>query len=148
MGIEDLVVLVIEDNRPLRRIIQHFLSNMKFRSIVEAETGDLALGILKTHHVDLIIADINIPAPNGIQLLRWVRENEATRDVPFLIISGESQEHIIRRVMELGATAYLMKPLSFQTVKSKLERILLRMADHPSPGDLAGAGDEFQKMHP
>lgn len=121
---EDLAILLVEDNRVVLRIYTKFLTGLGFHNIIGAEDGNAALEILKSRHVDVILADIQIPEPNGLKLLEWVRANETTKDVPFLMVTGESQEAIVRKVMEMGANCYIIKPLTLATLKKKLERIL------------------------
>lgn len=124
MGYEKLDVLVVEDNRTARRVLTAFLTRLGFQNILEAEDGGSALAILEAGHVDLVIADLQIPGPNGMQLLKWVRDHERTRDVPFLMLTAESQVHVIREAAMLGVNGYLIKPLSLSMLASKLSGVL------------------------
>lgn len=130
---EALVILIVEDNHPMRRILRRFLYHLEYENVFEAEDGNSALDILRTQRIDIIIADLNIPKPNGLELLRWTRSNETTRNVPFLMVTGESQERIVRKVLEMGANGYILKPLTLAILKSKLDKILSRIGNPLGP---------------
>src|SRR5260370_38017233 len=79
-------------------------------SVTQAESGFQALKILPRAHYDLIITDINMPDINGLELVRFIRESEAHKTTPLIIISTDGREADRDRGMKLGANAYLTKP--------------------------------------
>jgi two-component system chemotaxis response regulator CheY len=78
--------------------------------ILEVGSGFEALRHLPRQRFDLIVTDINMPDINGLELVSFVKSNEAYRDIPLVIVSTESSSRDRDRGLELGADAYLVKP--------------------------------------
>ena len=79
-------------------------------AVTQAESGFHALKILPRSRYDLIITDINMPDINGLELVRFIRDSEAHKGTPLLIISTDGREADRDRGLKLGANAYLTKP--------------------------------------
>ena len=92
--------------------------------IAEAQSGFDALRLLPRGAWDLVITDINMPDINGLELISFMRKNEAHKDTPVLIISTASSERDRERGMQLGASGYLVKPFTAEAlVQHALEQI-------------------------
>jgi two-component system chemotaxis response regulator CheY len=124
MGYENLTVLVVDDFSTMRRIVRNILRDLQFKSILEAEDGDAAVTILKTQKVDLIVSDWNMPKMTGLDLLKWVRSNEKTANMPFLMVTAESQKENIIEAVKAKVSNYVVKPFTAATLAEKLEKIL------------------------
>ncbi|MBW1974789.1 MAG: chemotaxis response regulator CheY [Deltaproteobacteria bacterium] len=121
---KDLTVLVVDDFATMRRIIRNILRDLGFQRILEAEDGTAAVGILQTQKVDLIISDWNMPKMTGLELLKWVRSNEDTKDLPFLMVTAEAQKENVIEAVKAKVSNYIVKPFTAQTLAEKLEKIL------------------------
>jgi len=121
---KDLTVLVVDDFATMRRIIRNILRDLGFQKILEAEDGTAAVGILQTQKVDLIISDWNMPKMTGLELLKWVRSNEDTKDLPFLMVTAEAQKENVIEAVKAKVSNYIVKPFTAQTLAEKLEKIL------------------------
>jgi len=84
--------------------------------IAEAQSGFDALRLLPRGAWDLVITDINMPDINGLELISFIRKNEAHKDTPVLIISTASSERDRDRGMQLGASGYLVKPFTAEAL--------------------------------
>ena len=93
-------------------------------AVTQAESGFVALKILPRGRYDLIITDINMPDINGLELVRFVRESEAHKTTPLIIISTDGREADRDRGMKLGANAYLTKPFSPEALLEVVRRLL------------------------
>ena len=124
MGYENLTVLVVDDFSTMRRIVRNILRDLDFKNILEAEDGDAAVTILKTQRVDLIVSDWNMPKMTGLDLLKWVRSNEKTASLPFLMVTAESQKENIIEAVKAKVSNYVVKPFTAATLAEKLEKIL------------------------
>ncbi len=116
-------VLVVDDFATMRRIIKNVLKQIGFINIVEADDGTAALGVLKENKVDLIISDWNMPKMNGLDLLKTVRKEEATKKVPFIMVTAEAQKDNVLQAVQAGVSNYIVKPFTADAVKEKLTKI-------------------------
>ena len=119
-------ILLVDDSRTMRMIIQRAIRQAGYRTItvVEAENGEQALEKLKGEQPLLIISDWNMPEMSGIDFLRQVRA--AQNDVPFGFITSETSLGIKEIAMESGATFLISKPFSPEAVQEALTPILGR----------------------
>jgi len=124
MGYENLTALVVDDFSTMRRIVRNILRDLQFKNILEAEDGEAAVTILKTQKVDIIVSDWNMPKMTGLDLLKWVRSNEKTSGLPFLMVTAESQKENIIEAVKAKVSNYIVKPFTAATLAEKLEKIL------------------------
>ena len=103
--------LVVEDSPTMRQLISFGLKRIKGATIHEAGNGVEALKKLSEVHIDLILADINMPLMDGLKLLNIVRSEEKYKHIPYVIISTEGAETDKDKGISLGANAYLPKPI-------------------------------------
>ena len=104
-------VLVVEDSATMRSLIASTLEQMgEPLKIAEASSGFEALRLLPRESYDLIVTDINMPDINGLELVSFVKGNQAYRSIPLIIISTESSDRDREKGLSLGADAYLVKP--------------------------------------
>jgi len=121
---KDMTVLVVDDFATMRRIIRNILRELDFKDIVEAENGTAAVKILESQKVHLVISDWNMPKMTGLELLKWVRANERTRDLPFLMVTAEAQKENIMEAVKARVSNYIVKPFTAAVLSEKLEKIL------------------------
>ena len=106
-------ILIVEDSPATRALLSSALEGLDGPvKIVEAESGFEALRVLPRQRFDLILTDINMPDINGLELVSFVKTNDAYREIPLIIVSTESSERDREKGMELGAEAYLVKPFA------------------------------------
>ena len=104
-------VLVVEDSSTMRSLIASTLEELGVAlKITEASSGFEALRVLPRGSYDLIVTDINMPDINGLELVSFVKGNEAYCSIPLIIISTESSDRDREKGLSLGADAYLVKP--------------------------------------
>ena len=92
--------------------------------IVEVASGFEALRHLPRERFDLIITDINMPDINGLELVSFVKNNAAYREIPLVIVSTERSERDRDKGMGLGADAYLVKPFEPEALRDIARRLL------------------------
>jgi two-component system chemotaxis response regulator CheY len=85
--------------------------------VVEASSGFEALRMLPRASFDLIVTDINMPDINGLELVSFVKSNEAYREIPLVIVSTEGSDRDRDKGLGLGANAYLVKPFEPETLR-------------------------------
>ncbi len=124
MAYKDMTVLVVDDFSTMRRIVRNILRELDFKDILEADDGSSAVEILKTQKVDLIVSDWNMPKMTGLDLLKFVRSNEPTKDLPFLMVTAEAQKENIVEAVKAKVSNYIIKPFTAVTLSEKLSKIL------------------------
>lgn len=116
-------VLVAEDSTPNRNILSHLLNKLGFE-VIEAKNGKEAKDLLKYHtDVKIIISDIMMPEENGIDVLEFARGHDTLKDVPFLLVTAVSEKEYIIKAKEFNVTGYILKPISFDKLTSKLKEV-------------------------
>ena len=120
--------LIVEDQEDLRRGLVAMLKNGEVRSVHASATGKEGLEILQTHPVDLILCNWDAPEVNGLAILRHVRENSVTENVPFSMVSGELDDAAIAEAAEYEADGHLFKPLTERVVEDKIDNVLGKRA--------------------
>ena len=104
-------ILIVEDSPTMRALLVSALEDLEGPlKITEVESGFEALRQLPREAYDLILTDINMPDINGLELVSFVKTNEAYRSIPLIIVSTEGSERDRDKGMSLGADAYLVKP--------------------------------------
>ena len=105
------LVLVVDDSITVRRVTQRFLQREGFR-VELANDGLQALDKLRTERPTLVLSDIEMPRMDGFDLLRNIRNDQALKDLPVIMITSRIAEKHREHAKELGANHYLGKPYS------------------------------------
>jgi two-component system chemotaxis response regulator CheY len=120
-------ILVVDDFSTMRRIIINLLKDLGYKDIIEADDGIKALQRLSTNKVDFIITDWNMPNMDGLTLLKSIRANDATKNIPVLMVTAEAQKDNILEAAKAGANGYIVKPFTQQTLDEKIQKILSKL---------------------
>lgn len=119
-------VMIVDDIPGTRDIMKDMLEEMGFKRIVEASDGREALEMLKADGAQLIICDYMMKDMSGLDLLNQIRNHPYLVDVPFIVVSAVGDVPVIETALELGASDYIVKPLSFQLLRRKITDVLRR----------------------
>ena len=121
-----LNVLIVDDSPVmrhfLRRVVQ--LTGLDVGEYCEAEDGEAALMALGERWMDLVLTDINMPRMNGEDFVRRMKADDLFRNIPVIVVSTDSTEGRIRRMVELGADGYIAKPFSPEALRDEVEKVL------------------------
>jgi len=107
---EDITVLVIEDDEPLRLSLISDLNELGYLT-VPAPDGFAALEVLRFNRVDIVLSDLRMPNLNGVQVLKAMRSSGHFQ--PFVMLSGFGSREEITELLRLGAFDFLEKPVDF-----------------------------------
>ncbi len=119
-----LTCLIVEDSPMMRQLIVFALSRIKGLEVVEADDGVDGLKKLAAGRFDLVITDINMPIMDGLKLVKRIRSDAIHRDVPIMIITTEGAQEDRQRALQLGANAYITKPIQAPQVITKVKELL------------------------
>ena len=122
-------LLVVDDTEAPRKMLVRLLERLGY-DVVAAAGGLEAMAIAERGRVDVIVSDIEMPECDGFELLVRLKANDATRDIPVIVVSGLGDAASVVRCIELGAEDHLAKPfdslLLQARVRASLERKRLR----------------------
>ncbi len=104
------LVLIVEDNEKNRKLVRDVLSVKGYR-IVETETGEESLGLARERQPALILMDFHLPGIDGIETLRRLRSDPATRDIPVIAVTASAMTEDRQKIMGAGFDGLLTKPL-------------------------------------
>ena len=107
-------LLYIEDNLSNLKLVEHILARRPEVRLHAAMQGRLGLELIREHHPDLVLLDLNLPDISGAEVLSSMNNDVSTRDIPVVIISADATRRQIDNLMEAGARAYMTKPLDVQ----------------------------------
>jgi DNA-binding NtrC family response regulator len=112
-----ITVLVVDDEKNIRRTLGMVLDGDGY-NVLEAESGEQALELLALagRPIDLAILDLKLPGMSGLQVLERLRAEEATRELPVIVVSGHATVQDAVHAIKLGATDFFEKPLSRERV--------------------------------
>jgi two-component system chemotaxis response regulator CheY len=118
--------LVVDDSTTMRRIIINTLNKVGYTDCAEAANGREGVERLATTTVDMVITDWNMPEMSGIDFIRSVRANAATKDLPVLMVTTNAAKDDIVEALKAGVNSYVVKPFTPETIKEKIESMLAR----------------------
>ncbi len=117
--------LIVEDSPTMRQLISFSLKRIRNSKVTEATDGVDALKKLSENKFSLIICDINMPLMDGLKLLSIVRKDPNHQAIPVVMVTTEGAEVDRQKGLQLGASAYLSKPIQtnelLKTVKELLQ---------------------------
>jgi len=116
-------ILLVEDEKNIVLGVSICLRSAGLEVSV-AEDGADALKKLETDKPDLVLLDLVMPKLNGLEALQAMKANEATRDIPVIVLSARAQEEDIQRATELGAADYMAKPFRPEELLTVIRRVL------------------------
>ena len=101
-------ILIIEDDASFRRVYQD-MCKVEGYDVSVAEDGEIGWRMVKTEKPGLILLDLILPKMHGFEVLKNIRGDSETRDIPVLIMTALGEQDDIRKGLELGANDYLIK---------------------------------------
>ena len=120
-------VLIVDDDQVSLRLTEGHLRSIGFVNVTAVEDGKKALRKIELTKIDLIICDLYMPELSGVDLLKEVRSFERYREVPFIMLTGETAKDKVLGVVKAGVTDYVIKPVTKSVLEAKLDGIFQRL---------------------
>jgi len=119
-------ILIVDDSRTTRMVISKTLnlSGIPINQLYEAENGRIALEILDENWIDLVLADINMPEMDGVEMVDQMAKDGLLKTIPVVIVSTEGSQTRIEEMRAKGVKAYVRKPFTPELIKNLVEDIL------------------------
>ena len=125
---KDSNILVVDDSIHMRRLIADVIYELGFRNLVTASDANEALKLVtlnfkQKNPFDVILSDLNMPGPNGIDFLKQIRMSKAFKDLPFILITTESEKAAVLDAAVNGVSSYIVKPFQAKDLALKLKEV-------------------------
>jgi DNA-binding response OmpR family regulator len=117
------VLLVADDDEDILTLVQLRLSRSGYEVVV-ARDGEEALRLARERQPDLAVLDWMMPKASGLEVLRAIRADDATRDIPVVLLTARASEADIQEGLDAGADDYIAKPFSPQELAARIQVIL------------------------
>jgi DNA-binding response OmpR family regulator len=118
-------VLLVEPGRSAMDALARRLGEAGYR-VIAAETGAQGMAELRRTPVDLMVAELQMPALSGVELTRMIRDDSSLRDIPIILITGRSDASGAIRALEAGADDIVAKPFHNEVLIARIARQLDR----------------------
>ncbi|CAD5246669.1 MULTISPECIES: chemotaxis response regulator CheY [Halomonadaceae] len=123
MADKNMSFLVVDDFPTMRRIVRSLLKELGFTNVDEAEDGQDALNKLRAGKFEFVVSDWNMPNLDGLEMLKEIRQDDALKDLPVLMVTAEAKKENIIAAAQAGANGYVVKPFTAATLEEKLNKI-------------------------
>jgi len=127
-------LLIVEDEPEIAELIE-FHAERAGISSRKVHSGRIALDMIKREKPDLIVLDLMLPDLDGLEVCRRLKQAEATRSIPIVMVTAKGEESDVVAGIELGADDYVTKPFSPRVLMARLRNVLRRagVANEPPP---------------
>lgn len=121
-----LNILIVDDSRTVRTVIAKTLdlAEIPVGELYQAENGEEALAVLADNWIDLVLADINMPVMNGIEMVERMREDGLLKTIPVITVSTEGSATRIEELKRKGVRAHIRKPFTPETIREIVNDVL------------------------
>lgn len=116
-------VLIAEDERDIRELVSFTLTFGGYQ-VVEVANGEAAMQKAQEERPDLIILDVRMPRMSGYEVCKALKALPATQDIPVVFLSAKGQQREVSEGLEVGATAYILKPFAPDDLLDQIAAIL------------------------
>lgn len=119
-------ILIVDDSSVTRAVLVKTIGMTDFpvEEIVQAENGAQALQILPEQPFNLVMADLNMPEMNGVEMTARILADERTKNIPVVVITTEASTARIEELKAAGVKGYVHKPFTPEGIRDMLQDIL------------------------
>ncbi len=104
-------VMIVEDNELNMKLFHDLLDSQGY-DIIQTQNGMEALDLARAHMPDLILMDIQLPEVSGLEVTKWLKEDEALRHIPVVAVTAFAMKGDEERILAGGCEGYISKPIS------------------------------------
>ncbi len=116
-------ILIVEDSPTIRKFITIAIKVLGHK-VITAEDGMQALEKLPIQKIDMLITDLNMPNIDGFKLIEEVRKQEQYKDLPIIVLSSLAKDDDVKKGLDAGADAYLVKPFNQKKIQYEVIKFL------------------------
>ncbi|HWV21693.1 MAG TPA: response regulator [Devosia sp.] len=115
-------ILTIDDSASIRQMVAMTLTSAGL-DVIEAVNGQDGYDKATTNTVHAVITDLNMPVLNGIEFIRKYRQHPASKGIPIILLTTESDEELKRQAKEAGATGWIVKPFKQDQLLAVIKKV-------------------------
>ena len=125
--------MITDDSATFRKLLRKILEAHGFTQIEEASNGREAWDIIRNEEVafDLLLCDIHMPEINGLELLKKLRADVRFKQVPFILVTSESDKKVMTEGVLAGASHYLTKPVTAEALLQRMTYVASKISAKP-----------------
>jgi two-component system cell cycle response regulator DivK len=116
-------VLIVEDNELNMKLFNDLLEAHGYFTL-QTKDGVEALRMARTHRPDLILMDIQLPEVSGLEVTKWLKEDDDLRTIPIIAVTAFAMKGDEQKIRDGGCEAYIAKPISVASFMNTVERFL------------------------
>jgi two-component system, cell cycle response regulator DivK len=116
-------ILIVEDNEHIQRIFHDLLEAHGYK-VVQTRNGMEAVTLAREYRPDLILMDIQLPEVSGLEITKWIKEDDDLKSVPIIAVTAFAMQGEEAAVRQAGCEAYLAKPVSMASFLGAVEQFL------------------------
>lgn len=117
-------ILVVDDDFTSRRVMEKVIRKEWNCNVFQAEDGSEALKVMLKEMPELVILDLVMPFMNGIQVLQTMRKSPRLAKTNVLACTAVSDNKVVKEILKLGVSDYMMKPITQDVLLEKISKIL------------------------
>lgn len=125
---ESVTVLVVDDMAANRSVLCRQLELHKY-GVISVDSGEAALELLTRTRPDIVLLDYMMPNMNGIEVLRRLRADPATVDLPVIMVTARAENQATVEALEAGADDYVTKPIDFSVLRARIDSHLQKQGN-------------------
>lgn len=125
-------VVFVDDERDMRKLVGFMLQRNGYRVLTAAD-GEEGLLMIRTEHPDVVLLDVMMPKMNGQEVLKCLKSDDATKDIPVIMLTalGTSKDTVISH--QLGAFSHLEKPYQADVLVKAIQQAIAQRGSSGSP---------------
>jgi CheY-like chemotaxis protein len=116
-------ILVVDDDPSLIQMMTEDLEQEGYM-VLSGYDGQMAIHLAKTQHPNLIIMDVNMPMTNGLVAMENIRRNELTKNIPIILLTGETSDIVFPKVKDTDRVAHIKKPIDLQDLNYMVKQFI------------------------
>jgi two-component system, cell cycle response regulator DivK len=132
-------ILVVEDNELNMKLFHDLLEAYGY-NILQTRDGLEALMLARQHRPDLIVMDIQLPGASGLEVTKWIREDDDLKSIPIIAVTAFAMKGDEAKIRECGCDTYVSKPISVASFVKTVEQFLDSSADSRPLSAAVGKG--------
>jgi len=117
-------ILIVDDSKTVRNLVAFIMKKEGFKVTVAEDGLDGLEKLYSIAEVDLIVSDVNMPRMDGLTFIKTVREQDAYKDIPIVVLSTEGQDKDIQTGLTVGANLYMVKPAQPEKLVRNVKMLL------------------------
>ena len=123
MAIKKKKIVYVEDSNTVSMLVKYKLTMEGFNVKIITD-GEFAFEIIKTELPDIVLLDVMLPIKDGLTILKDLKSSKETKSIPVIMLTTDSEEDLILKCFEEGASDYITKPFSTPVLVARINKIL------------------------